>query len=104
MYSELTTERSMSIIKHLIIAIDLFFFFFNDPPPPEISPFPQPAALPIYTPLVTHAVLDGNVDTPPANDVCPRPPNPATGDKGCGNKDKATDQLGADVKTDVFVK
>ena len=35
---------------------------------------------------------------------CPRPPNPATGDKGCGNKNPATKQLGADVVTDVVVK
>src|SRR5256885_5736474 len=26
----------------------LFFFFFNDTPPTEISPLPQPDALPIY--------------------------------------------------------
>src|SRR2546429_10020817 len=25
------------------------FFFLNDPPPPEIYPFPQPAALPIWS-------------------------------------------------------
>jgi hypothetical protein len=46
----------------------------------------------------------GEVDTGVSNDTCPRPPNPETGDPGCGNKDKATKQLGADVLTDVVVK
>jgi hypothetical protein len=35
---------------------------------------------------VNHAALDGQADTNPANDTCPRDPNPATKDKGCGGK------------------
>ncbi len=57
-----------------------------------------------FTASVNHAALDRNADTMPVNDNCPHPPNAATGDKGCGNKDAATGQLGADVKTDVFIK
>ena len=57
-----------------------------------------------YTVTVDPSVLDGNPDTVPANNVCPRPPNPAIGDKGCGNKEPVTKQLGADVVTDVFSK
>jgi uncharacterized repeat protein (TIGR01451 family) len=44
----------------------------------------------------------GEVDTTPSNDTCPRPPSGS--DPGCGNKDKATKQLGADVLTDVTIK
>jgi len=47
--------------------------------------------------------------------VCPRgplpngvdlnpDPNKPIKDEGCGNKDKLTGLLGADVKTDVFIK
>jgi uncharacterized repeat protein (TIGR01451 family) len=54
----------------------------------------------------TMVVIDlsalGEVDTKPSNDTCPRPPNGS--DPGCGNKDKATKQLGAPVFTDVIVK
>ncbi len=57
-----------------------------------------------YTATVNHAALDGNADTVPANDTCPRPPNVVIGDKGCGNKDPVTKQPGAPVQTDVFVK
>jgi hypothetical protein len=56
-----------------------------------------------YTAHVNHAALDGNADTVPSNDVCPRPPNPAIGDKGCGAK-KSDKTLGGDVITDVVVK
>jgi hypothetical protein len=49
-------------------------------------------------------IVDLAPDTVPSNDTCPRPPNPATGDKGCGNKDPVTKQPGADVFTDVVVK
>jgi hypothetical protein len=68
-----------------------------------------------YLATVNHAALDGQVDTHAACDTCPRPPlagdvdsNPdprkPLKDKGCGNKDKATGQFGADVLTDVFIK
>jgi len=57
-----------------------------------------------YTATVDHTALDDNADTVPANDTCPRPPNPSIGDKGCGNKDPVTKQLGAPVQTDVFLK
>ncbi|HUI07169.1 MAG TPA: HYR domain-containing protein [Verrucomicrobiae bacterium] len=57
-----------------------------------------------YTVTLNHAALDGNADTQMSNDVCPRPPNPAIRDKGCGSKDPATKHLGADVLTDVVVK
>jgi hypothetical protein len=39
-----------------------------------------------FTVHVNHAALDGQADTMPANDDCPRDPNPATKDKGCGGK------------------
>jgi hypothetical protein len=45
----------------------------------------------------------GGLDTNPANDDCPRPPDPATGDKGCGSKNPGG-SLGADVLTDVVLK
>jgi hypothetical protein len=48
------------------------------------------------TVTLNHAALDGQADTVPANDICPRPPNPATGDKGCAK--------GLEVLTDVFLK
>jgi hypothetical protein len=48
------------------------------------------------TVTLNHAALDGQADTVPANDICPRPPNPATGDKGCAT--------GLEVRTDVFLK
>jgi uncharacterized repeat protein (TIGR01451 family) len=54
-----------------------------------------------YTALVDRAALDGNADTVPSNDVCPRAP--AGGYKGCGGK-TAAGTLGADVLTDVFMK
>ena len=57
-----------------------------------------------YTVTVNAAALDGNTDLQPFNDVCPRPPNPAIGDKGCGSKDPVTKKLGADMLTDVIVK
>jgi hypothetical protein len=62
---------------------------------------------------VAHDALDGIPDSHPACDVCPRGPLPGgidpnpdgtLKDKGCGNKDKSTGQLGADVTTDVFIK
>lgn len=43
-----------------------------------------------------HATAIGGTDRVPANDDCPRPANPVTGDKGC---DK-----GIEVLTDVFLK
>lgn len=55
-----------------------------------------------FTVQVNHAALDGQADTIPSNDVCPRGPNGT--DKGCGNKDTVTKQLGADVLTDVVQK
>ena len=54
------------------------------------------------TVTVNHAALDGNADTNPANDDCPRAPSGS--DKGCGGKDPVTKQLGADVLTDVVQK
>jgi hypothetical protein len=57
-----------------------------------------------YTVTVDPTALDSHSDTQPSNDVCPRPPNPAIGDKGCGNKDPVTKQLGVDVLTDVIMK
>lgn len=39
-----------------------------------------------YTVTVNHAALYGEADTNPDNDDCPRDPNPATKDKGCGGK------------------
>ncbi len=67
-----------------------------------------------YIARVHHEVLDGNADTHSICDVCPRgpltdgdpnpDPNKPLKDKGCGNKDKTTGLLGADVKTDVFLK
>ena len=57
-----------------------------------------------YTAKVNHAALDGIADNNPGNNDCPRPPNLAIGDKGCGSIDTATHQLGAALITDVFVK
>jgi hypothetical protein len=51
---------------------------------------------------VDRSALDGDADTEPANDDCPRAPNGS--DKGCGAKDQTTRQLGADILTDVVVK
>jgi len=56
-----------------------------------------------YSVVINSAALDGDTDLQPSNDVCPRPPNPAIGDKGCGSKDPATKQLGGDVLTDVIM-
>jgi hypothetical protein len=52
---------------------------------------------------LNHSALDGQADAQPETDTCPRPPDPLTGDKGCGakNPDKT---LGAPVVTDVVVK
>jgi hypothetical protein len=49
-----------------------------------------------FTATINHAAMDGNADSNPANDICPRPANPATGDKGCAK--------GLAVQTDVVVK
>lgn len=68
-----------------------------------------------YVARVNHVALDDQPDTHQECDVCPRPPLPGgvdpnpdpnkpLKDKGCGNKDKATGQLGADILTDVVVK
>jgi aldose sugar dehydrogenase len=51
---------------------------------------------------VDHAALDGNADTSPTNDDCPRAPS--GNDKGCGGKNPVTKQLGADILTDVVQK
>ncbi|MBI2877535.1 MAG: SBBP repeat-containing protein [Candidatus Tectomicrobia bacterium] len=62
-----------------------------------------------YSARVDHAALDGEADTHPADDGCPRAgvvePNPdgTIQDKGCGNK-KPDGTLGADVLTDIVVK
>ena len=67
-----------------------------------------------YMATVDHSAIDGNADTDPANDVCPRGPsavaespypgpNPKPGDPGCGGR-SSSGALGADVLTDVFVK
>jgi hypothetical protein len=53
-----------------------------------------------YTARVNHGAF-GNADTTPSNDVCPRPPNPAIGDKAAATLDTTTHQLGAAVLTDV---
>ena len=55
-----------------------------------------------YTVTVNRSVLDGQADTNTVNDDCPRGPNGL--DKGCGNKDPVTKQLGADILTDVVQK
>jgi hypothetical protein len=54
-----------------------------------------------YSAAVHHEAIDGNDDTNPDNDVCPR--DPSGSDKGCGNKnpDKT---FGADIFTDVIMK
>ena len=68
-----------------------------------------------YLAAVHHEALDGQADTHPACDTCPRPalpggvdpnpdPNKPLKDKGCGKKDKATSLIGADVLTDVVQK
>ncbi len=68
-----------------------------------------------YMAEIHHEALDGNADTHPECDTCPRgalpagvdpnpDPNKPLKDKGCGNKDKTTRLLGAPVVTDVFIK
>ncbi|HVM60352.1 MAG TPA: HYR domain-containing protein [Verrucomicrobiae bacterium] len=57
-----------------------------------------------YTVTINSAALDGHGDTEPSDNTCPRPPNPAIHDKGCGGRDTATKQLGADILTDVVVR
>ena len=54
-----------------------------------------------YSATAHAEAFDGNPDTQPSNDVCPR--DPSGTDKGCGNKnpDKT---LGADIFTDVIMK
>jgi hypothetical protein len=62
---------------------------------------------------VRHAALDGNADTHPADDACPRSvtppaeidpnPNGKIKDKGCGAK-KPDKTFGAPVVVDVTVK
>ncbi|MGH9591890.1 MAG: hypothetical protein ACRD5L_02270, partial [Bryobacteraceae bacterium] len=57
-----------------------------------------------YTVTIDTTALDGRTDIQPSDNVCPRPPNPATGDEGCGAKDPATKHLGAAILTDVIQK
>lgn len=66
-----------------------------------------------YTASVNHAILDGNADSHPADDVCPRTvtapyeidpvSNGTIKDRGCGAqlKDKT---FGGDILTDIIVK
>jgi len=56
-----------------------------------------------YAVTINSAALDGHGDTEPSDNTCPRPPNPARHDKGCGAMDPATKQLGGDILTDVVV-
>ena len=67
-----------------------------------------------YLATVHHEAIDGNADTHTADDTCPRPPLPSgvdpnpdpnkpLKDNGCGGK-FPDGSIGADVKTDVFVK
>src|SRR5256885_14739193 len=41
-------DTLMTMLIDTEIKLYSFFFFFNDTPPTEISPLPQPDALPIY--------------------------------------------------------
>ena len=54
-----------------------------------------------YIAAVHHEAIDGNTDTDPSNDDCPR--DPSGNDKGCGGKNPDR-TLGADVLTDVTEK
>jgi hypothetical protein len=66
-----------------------------------------------FSTSVDHSVLDGQTDTDPTDDMCPRSveppfrpdpnPNGKLKDKGCGTK-KADGTLGADVLSDVVDK
>lgn len=65
-----------------------------------------------YVVTVNHAALDGNPDTHPGDDVCPREPLPggidpnpdgSVKDRGCGAR-KPDGTLGADVLSDIIVK
>src|SRR2546430_15033887 len=54
-----------------------FFFFLNDPPTPEISPFPLPAALPIFPPPLGLPPRHTSAGTPQSS-CDPAPTAPAT--------------------------
>ena len=54
-----------------------------------------------YAATVNTAAIDGETDTTPGNNVCPRDPSGA--DKGCGNKNP-DGTLGGDIFTDVIMK
>ena len=54
-----------------------------------------------YSATVHTEAIDGNPDTQPSNDDCPR--DPSGSDKGCGGK-KPDHTLGADLFTDVIMK
>jgi hypothetical protein len=54
-----------------------------------------------YAATVHAEAIDGNPDTNPSNDDCPR--NPSGTDKGCGNRNPNR-TLGADIFTDVIMK
>jgi uncharacterized repeat protein (TIGR01451 family) len=91
---------SLAPNEKLTLAFQATFDCANDP-----LATTRTAAHNDYT---TAAAVDlsalGEVDTASANDICPRPPNPATGDPGCSNKDPVIKQHGAPVFTDVVVK
>jgi hypothetical protein len=55
-----------------------------------------------FSALVNRTAIDVNLDTNPANDICPRDSTSPT-DKGCGAR-KPDHTLGGDVTTDVFIK
>ena len=57
-----------------------------------------------YRASVDRSVLGGQIDTNPANDVCPRYQDPVTYEKGCGGRIPGSSLLGAPVTTDVVHK
>jgi len=103
--------RTLAPKENLTVVFDVTFDCANDP-------LRTTAADPghddySYTATVSHAALDGEPDTHPVDDVCPRSvtppfvidPNPdgTIQDRGCG-KLKPDRTFGAPVTTDVIVK
>ena len=98
-------------------TLTVFFevaFGTNCVPDPAKSTGPNPNHIDYrYVATVNHAAIDGNADTHPEDDVCPRSvtppyeidPNPdgTIKDRGCGGR-KPDRTLGADILTDVVVR
>lgn len=92
--------RTLKPFQHMDVYFDVTYSCANDPLRGRGHEDYR------YIARVNRAVLDGNLDTDPTNNVCPR--NPVIGpdgvviDPGCGARTPGG-KLGADILTDVVV-